>query len=619
MITRNSRQVWGLAMADIADERILSLCMVFAIGAILAPLFILLGLKHGVIGNLLDQLRNDPENREIRPETLLRQTVDDDWFDELRLKPEVAFVTPSLRGLGMRVDITHVATGQLLESNAAPSMEGDPLLLENGATPPAGMTVTLSQSVADKLTANVGEKVRISVVRRYRGQLEHADAEFEIAGIAAPRATMAERVWLPFQFLRDVETYLAGGSVPRLNWPGVVAAISPRFDGLVTVTENSITEEDLPALTVGTGFYEHEPWTPELLGTKTGRTAATGEGHVLYWRAIGNTVGGSNIEQLEAKFLEHGYEMRLKLPWVDGALLNLTGEDGASKERLRLVCRVAAPDADESPDAGAEDALPGLSDADLTVILNETDAAGFGETAVLRPILEQSDLEIPVRVVGDPALESGVASIQAELAGMLNEARQREVAYDPKARRFLPVEHGYRDFRLYARDIDDVAGLVEKFELQGIPVLSSKEAILRIRTMERYLTQLYLLVAAVAAVAGALSVAASLYANVERKKSELAYLRLIGFSRSSLAGFPAHQAFTLTLLAIAVAAGAYFLFKAGADHVFREQLLEGQSFCRLSQEHLFVAAGGLGIAAFAALVGAFAIFRIEVASCLRSE
>lgn len=603
MNLRQGRQILRLAIADIVDERILSICMVFAIGAILAPLFILLGLKHGIIGNMLDRLRNDPVNRELRPKSLLPNPVDDAWFTALRERPDVAFVTPSLRGLGMRVDVAS-AGGASLEVNASPSLEDDPLLVENGARPPGELEITLSQPAAEEIGAEVGDKVSISVIRQLRGQMERASVEFSVVGVAEGRATMGEHVWLPFAFLRDVETWLAGGAVPRLGWTGGVAVISPRYDGLITAFETPIPEAELVPLTAGTGFYRYQDWSAEDLRQRLAREHEL-TGQILYWQAIGSTVGDGNVRQLLREFLQAGYEPRISQPWVDGIALNLQSES-AALEGLRLVC---APPPEE----------PGLRPDQMVVKLNPNSATQLGGQATLRPAFETSKLEISVGIEAEDGLDPGTALVDSTLAGLLNEARRSEVIFDPQALQFLPVERGYRDFRLYARDINDVSALVEHFEKAGIRVNSSADAILRIRTMDGYLTQLYILIAVVAAIAGSMAIAANLYANVARKRADLAYLRLIGFSRGSLAGFPAHQALLLTLGAIVVASGAYFLFKLGADHVFRDQLSDGQSFCRLSGDHFLVALSGLGIAGLAAIVGAAAVLRIEVANSLRKE
>ena len=52
MSARVVRLVPGLAMADLRHEWILTLCLVIAVAAVVAPLLILQGLKHGTVATL---------------------------------------------------------------------------------------------------------------------------------------------------------------------------------------------------------------------------------------------------------------------------------------------------------------------------------------------------------------------------------------------------------------------------------------------------------------------------------------------------------------------------------------------------------------------------------------
>ncbi|MGB5468412.1 MAG: peptide ABC transporter permease, partial [Sedimenticolaceae bacterium] len=56
-----------LASRDYAHEWQMSGCFVLALAAVLGPMLVLFGLKFGVVGGMLDQLIENPENREIRP------------------------------------------------------------------------------------------------------------------------------------------------------------------------------------------------------------------------------------------------------------------------------------------------------------------------------------------------------------------------------------------------------------------------------------------------------------------------------------------------------------------------------------------------------------------------
>ena len=61
-------QIFRLVFADLANERLLSLCQVIAIAAVLAPVLVLFGLHNGVIGTLIERLNRDPAMRLVVPE-----------------------------------------------------------------------------------------------------------------------------------------------------------------------------------------------------------------------------------------------------------------------------------------------------------------------------------------------------------------------------------------------------------------------------------------------------------------------------------------------------------------------------------------------------------------------
>ncbi|WZB70456.1 hypothetical protein WJ968_33725 [Achromobacter xylosoxidans] len=55
--------------------------MIATLVAVIAPLLLLLGLKHGVVSSMQDELARDPRNLEIR--MLSSGSYDQAWVDEL--------------------------------------------------------------------------------------------------------------------------------------------------------------------------------------------------------------------------------------------------------------------------------------------------------------------------------------------------------------------------------------------------------------------------------------------------------------------------------------------------------------------------------------------------------
>jgi putative ABC transport system permease protein len=150
-------------------------------------------------------------------------------------------------------------------------------------------------------------------------------------------------------------------------------------------------------------------------------------------------------------------------------------------------------------------------------------------------------------------------------------------------------ERSYPGFRLYARSIYDVAGLAEGFQRQGIEVRTRAADIALVQRLDRNLSNIYWAIAIIGLVGFALSLSASLWANVDRKRKELSVLRLVGFRTGDIVWFPMIQAFYTALLGWALASLIYLGAAQVINQLLADQLAEGQDVCRLLPLHYGVA------------------------------
>lgn len=195
----------------------------------------------------------------------------------------------------------------------------------------------------------------------------------------------------------------------------------------------------------------------------------------------------------------------------------------------------------------------------------------------LRLQLPQGELVFPVSLSAQASPRPGMSFIPPELAGVLRLGQTRPVRYDPEHHSFLLHRRGYAAFRLYARSIDDVAGLKEHFESQGIEVRTKAAEILQVKELDRYLSLIFWLIAAVGIAGGTASLVASLYASVERKKRDLAVLRLIGLPRSALLRFPVYQGAALAGGGFGLALGFFGLLAYAINTLFAAHLHPGRA------------------------------------------
>jgi len=153
-----------------------------------------------------------------------------------------------------------------------------------------------------------------------------------------------------------------------------------------------------------------------------------------------------------------------------------------------------------------------------------------------------------------------------------------------------PTERLYPSFRLYAATIEDVQPLERELIAAGLQVETNAAAIAWTLSLDRHLTELFGVLTACAAVGFAIALAASLWANVERKRRALSLLRLMGVRRSALPVFPMIQAAVVALAGAALATLVALAVAAAINAAYGGAYLEGGALCRILPLHLAAAA-----------------------------
>lgn len=245
---RLALQSLRLAAADYCHERLLSLCAVLTLAAVLTPLLILYGVKFGVVQTLTDRLRNDPRTLEISPVGSGRFTPD--YLAQLRQHPSVAFVLPRTRAIAATIDLI-AGDGARLTASLEPTAAGDPLLRRYGAAIPtlaldSGLHgaapdtsrrilwsgVVLSASVAEKLGLRVGDELEGRFERRYQGNVQRARLPLRVTAILPLAAEQKNLVFAPLEVVEAAEDFRDGRAVPLFGadrgWTGEPRPEGPR-------------------------------------------------------------------------------------------------------------------------------------------------------------------------------------------------------------------------------------------------------------------------------------------------------------------------------------------------------------------------------------------------------
>ncbi len=176
----------------------------------------------------------------------------------------------------------------------------------------------------------------------------------------------------------------------------------------------------------------------------------------------------------------------------------------------------------------------------------------------------------------------------------------------------------FPSFRLYARSIYDVGPLRDLLVGQGIELHTRAADIEVVQSIDRNLSAVFWVIAVIGLVGFSLSLGASLWANVDRKRRELSVLRLVGFRTGDIVWFPVVQS-ALTAAGGWLAASAIYLGVAyTVNSMLAPQVRPGETICLLLPRHFAIAlALTLGAAVIASTLGGLHAARIEPSEGLR--
>ncbi len=222
-------KTFRLATRDYFHEWQMSGCFVLALASVLGPMLVLFGLKFGIVGGMIDQLIEDPHNREIMP--IGSGKFSKDWVEEMRQRSDVEFIVPRTRSIAATIEISSDSIPNIVSMEVVPSDEGDPLLEDIGVTPLGLDGVVLSQSAAAKLKISVGDKLDGSLVRRFNGQRERAHMPLKVLGIASAKAFPRDAIFASVKLAEALEDYRDGHAVPLLGWEGTISMKSRTYPG----------------------------------------------------------------------------------------------------------------------------------------------------------------------------------------------------------------------------------------------------------------------------------------------------------------------------------------------------------------------------------------------------
>jgi putative ABC transport system permease protein len=592
-----------LAAGTLRHEWIPSLCLALSLAAVLCPLLLVIGLKHGTVTTLRNRLTRNPANLELRPVT--SDPLDARSLARLRTLPGVSFVVPTTRVLGSAVTLRAgaVSTGVDL----MPTGAGDPLLETYGCAAPQEGELVLSSTAAAKLgKLQPGDRVMLDVTR-FKGTIEKVSTELRIVGILPVEATVLTSGYVPLLFQEMVEQFKDGLAVSRLGWPGDLPLAMPEYDGIIVLSKTVLPTQLVSRLCLETGFSSAR----ELRVGEQGDVSSLNQSDLAVRLLCYNSNGPQGTAALSAARDILRGQNAIFYPWSSPSKITLEYATQAGKMTGSLSVTLGAKAEETWANSGAEPNLP--------VVWVHT-IQPEGET-LLETIWLDRTLRLPVLLRHDAAISRpDDFRASAALTGVLRLLHTRVLVWDAASRSILLGRRAHSGFRLYAHSLEEVEPVRLLLQQQGIECRSESSQIARIASLDRDLSLVFGLISLFGMGGACASLALSLYGAVERRRRDYGMLRTMGLRRGWLLLLPMLEAMTLATLAFALGLGSFYGLAGLINRLFAEQSAAGEEFCRLPAIMLVYAyTATCVLAAIASLGAALRLTTVSPADAIKSS
>lgn len=179
------------------------------------------------------------------------------------------------------------------------------------------------------------------------------------------------------------------------------------------------------------------------------------------------------------------------------------------------------------------------------------------------------------------------------------------------------IRDRFNKARIYATALDEVAPLARWLKSIGIETETRDREISQVKQIDSVLSTIFLIIASTAVIGAMMSLSGSFLANIERKRKELSFLRLLGVSKGSVQLYLVLQALMLSTLAF-ILAGSFFAIGSSVINISLGNLANNEFVSLLTLEHFVVAlTTTLLLSALVAIYGGRRAMQIQPAESLR--
>nr|WP_245174281.1 ABC transporter permease [Gallibacterium genomosp. 3] len=172
--------------------------------------------------------------------------------------------------------------------------------------------------------------------------------------------------------------------------------------------------------------------------------------------------------------------------------------------------------------------------------------------------------------------------------------------------------------RIYAKTLDDVLPLAQKLREKNIDIRTEAKAIENVKAIDSVLETIFTVIAGTSIIGCLLSLIGAFLANIDRKRKEIAILRLLGFQATSVVSYLILQAIILSSISFIL---SYLFFLVGSqlfNQKLTSHLMETYFVSSLQPIHLLIAFTiSFILAGIVAAIGAIRALKIQPAESLR--
>lgn len=571
-------------------------CQVLSLAAIMLPLLILMGLKHGFVSGMREQLLRNPATLAVIPH--YTEFITEDVVKTMRQWPETGYVLPVVSSLYSKVKVAPVAKAEAasppphVSVEMIPTSAGDPVLRASAVAVPGEDEVVLSKRVAESLKVIQGDSVELTLTRN-AGQQSLVNT-CRVVGVLPLQYEARRVVYVPHAYTVKAQNFSINGETApytptQLTEPVYHALlITPTDDIPADLLENILNQR-----------IEQGEYTRTAKATPATHPGVP-EGTLLYERTDRCY---TPMEMMALRGGLHGLPVK-HTPWVYPQQLLAQLPD----KTLPLTVM-----SDEAPgDISLCEAPPVLrmnypeANAESHVKLHCVDGVESGG--------------IVCALVHDDSVPKGCAYCSVQLSAVLYRMSKAGSQWDYRTGALYNNIVKFRSVRLYSDSLENTEKLVDRLKQAGVQCTASVNRIRQVLSLEDAFNKLFLIIAGGSGMGALVSFALSLFNAAELHRRDYALTRLLGMGRFTLAFMPLVDALLSTLLAFFISVVAFYASSGIISLLVAKAASNQASLCMLEWQH-FVGFGAIccAVAVMASLCAALKVLRITPAEIIRES